>query len=87
MIAYIEESVYVNGRLIGWKPAYNNILNNGVSLQLDERVVAGQVKREALGPEVKIVGRFNSKPMMNSIMYKVDLYDVQVKDFSNGCHR
>ena len=63
------------------------MLDAELALRLDEKFVAGRVKQRALGPEVKIVGRFNSNPMMNSIMYKVDLYDVQVKDFSNGCHR
>ena len=72
----------MNGRLIGWKPAYNNILNTGVSLQLDERVVAGQVKREALGPEFKIVGRYNANPTLNSIIYEVDFPYGQVKDYS-----
>ena len=41
MIADIENLVCANGRFIDQKPAYKKMLNYGVALQLDERVVPG----------------------------------------------
>ena len=35
VVADIEDSVVANGRLIGQKPAYENIMNAKVALQLD----------------------------------------------------
>ena len=50
MIADIEVFVDANGRLINKEPAYDNMLNAEVVLQLDGRVISGQVKKQALGP-------------------------------------
>ena len=67
--------------MIDQKLAYNNILNAGVALQLDENVVAGRVKQQALLPEVNIVGRYVENPMLNFIIYEVDFPDSQLKDY------
>ena len=79
MISDIEDSVDMNGRLINKILAYRNILNVEVAIQLDEKVVAGQVKRKVLGIEVKIVGRYDTNPMMSSMIYEVEFLDRPVK--------
>ena len=58
------------------------MLNTKVSLQLYKIVVAGQVKWQRLLTEGKIVGRYNDSPMLNDMIYEVELPDVQVKDYA-----
>ena len=50
MIEDIEDFVDENVRLIDQKLAYYNILNEEVSLQLDENVVIGRVQLRFCGP-------------------------------------
>ena len=50
MIADIKDYVEIYGRLIYQQPAYANILNSKVSLQLDEKVVEGRLKQQFLVP-------------------------------------
>ena len=58
------------------------MLNTKVSLQLYKIVVAGQVKWQRLLTEGKIFGRYNDSPMLNDMIYEVELPDVQVKDYA-----
>ena len=73
-----------NGRLIGELPAQDKILTVDLALQLDEKVVAGRVKRQSLGLEGKIVGRYDDNPIMNSMIYEVELPESQVKDYAEN---
>ena len=73
-----------NGRLIGELPAQDKILNVDLALQLDEKVVAGRVKRQSLGLEGKIVGRYDDNPIMKSMIYEVELPESQVKDYAEN---
>ena len=50
VIADIKDYVEIYGRLIYQQPAYANILNSKVSLQLDEKVVEGRLKQQLLVP-------------------------------------
>ena len=68
--------------MINHKPVYNKILNSEVALQLDEKVVTSQVNHRLLVPEVKIVGSYYDKPMLNSMIYEVEFTDSQVKDYA-----
>ena len=68
--------------MIDQKPAYDKMLNEGVELQLDEKVIAGQVKHQALGPEAKIVGSYYAKPMLNYMIYEVEFSVIQVKEYA-----
>ena len=66
----------MNGLLIDKQPAYDNMLNVEVAIQLDEKFVSGQVKQKALVPEGKIVGRYYANTMLNHIIYEVELPDI-----------
>ena len=66
----------MNGVLIDQQPAYDNMLNVEVAIQLDEKFVSGQVKQKALVPEGKIVGRYHANTMLNHIIYEVELPDI-----------
>ena len=71
MIENIKYFVDKNERLIDQQHEYNKTMNSKVAIQLDEKVVTGQVKQQELLPEGKIVGRYNENPMMNSMIYGV----------------
>ena len=82
MKAYIEDSVDVNGGFIDQKPAYDMIVNAWVALHLDVKVVVGWVKWRALEQDGKVVGSYNTNSMLRSMIYEVELPDVQVKDYA-----
>ena len=63
MIDYIKTSVDRIGRFIDQKTAYENMMNTKVALKFYKKVVSGQVKHQALGPEVKAVGSYHVKTM------------------------
>ena len=84
MIPDIKDSVEVNGRLIDQKPAYNRMMDDKVAIQIDEKVFVGQVKQRLLVPENKIVGRYNAKPMLKSMIYELELPDCQLKDYAEN---
>ena len=84
VITYNEYSADANERLIDHRPAYEKITNYKAALQLDEKVFPIQVKCQALGPEDKIVGRYDSNPMLKSMIYEVDFHGVQVKDYATN---
>ena len=84
MIGDIEEYVDADGKLIDQQPAYKKIPNAKGALQLDEKLVSGWVKQEALGPEVKKVGRYNVNPMLKNMIYEVDFPDIQMKDYAEN---
>ena len=49
MIENIKYFVDKNERLIDQQHEYNKTMNSKVAIQLDEKVVIGQVKRKVLG--------------------------------------
>ena len=42
------------------------------------------MKRQSLGLEGKIVGRYDDNPIMNSMIYEVELPESQVKDYAEN---
>ena len=72
----------MNGRFIDQKPAYKKMLNAEVALQSFEKVVAGQVKQKELGLDDKIVGSFDAKHMLNSMINEVYLPDGQMNNYA-----
>ena len=78
----IEDLVDSNGRLINHQPTYNCLLNAEVQLQLGEELTMGKVKCHALGPEGKVVGKYDHNPFLNSMMYEVEFVDGQVQEYS-----
>eukprot|EP00957_Ditylum_brightwellii_P129711 9894790-Ditylum_brightwellii.AAC.1 len=47
-----------------------------------EQLVLGKVKRRALGPDGHVVVKYNNDQRLNSIVYKVELPNGQVKDYA-----
>ena len=64
----IEDSVDSTGRLINQCPAYDHIINVEVQMQLDEQVMKGTVKRCALRPDGRMMGKYDDNPYHNSIV-------------------
>ena len=77
----IEETVDANGRALNQLPAYDRLLNAEVQLQLDNKVTTGKVKSRALGSDGNMVGKYDNKPMLNSIMYEVEFAGGTVKEY------
>ena len=61
----IEDLVDFNGSLINQLPTYDCLLNTEVQLQLGEELRIGKVKCHALGPEGKVVGKYDDNPFLN----------------------
>ena len=77
----IKETVDANGLALNQLPAYERLLNAEVQLQHDDWVTTGKVKRQALGPDGNMAGKYDNNPMLNSIMYEVEFADGTVKEY------
>ena len=82
MIPDIEDSVESTGQLINQCPAYDRIINAEVQMQLDEQVMKGTVKRHVLGPDGRTTGKYDNNPYRNSIVYKVEFADGEVREYT-----
>ena len=76
----IEDSVDSQGRLMNQLPAYDCLLNAEIMVQAEEGQVSGKVIKRALGPDGKVVGKYDDNPYLNSIMYEVELADGRIKE-------
>ena len=77
----IEDSVDHNRWLLNQHPAYDRLLNAEVQLQLGKEYVMGKVRRRALGPNGNTIRKYDNNLYLNSVMYKVEFIDSQVKEF------
>jgi hypothetical protein len=79
----IEDSVDAKGRLLNQMPAYEQILNAEVSLQLGEEMVTGKVTQRApLGPDGKVAGKYDDNPMLNTMIYELEFPNGQIKEYA-----
>ena len=78
----IEDTVDATGRLLNQSPAYDRMINAEVRMQLDDTAVGGRVKRWALGPDGQTTGKYDTNPYHNSVLYKVEFDDGQVREYS-----
>ena len=78
----VEDIVDSTGKLINQQPAYDQIINAEVQLQLGEEMVNGKVIQRAIGPDGKVTGTYDNYPFLNSIIYDVEFHDGQVKEYA-----
>ena len=74
----IEDTVDATGRLLNQSPAYDRMINAEVRIQLDNAAVSGKVKRQALGADGQMTGKYNTNPYHNSVLDEVDFAYGQV---------
>ena len=78
----VEDIVDSTGKLINQQPAYDQIINAEVQLQLGEEMVTGKVVQRTIGPDGQVVGTYDNNPFLNSIIYDVEFPDGQVKEYA-----
>lgn len=78
----IEDTVDANGKLLNQRPTYDKILHSEVSLQLGEEISVGKVTKRTIGPDGTIAGTYNENPSLNSMIYKVEFPDGQLKEYA-----
>ena len=78
----VEDIVDSTGKLINQQPAYDQIVNAEVQLQLGEEMVTGKVIQRTIGPDGQVTGTNDSNPYLNSIIYDVEFPDGQVKEYA-----
>ena len=70
----VEDIVDSTGKLINQQPAYDEIINAEVQLQLDEEMVTGKVTQRTIGPDGQVTGTIHistlSSMMWNCLMAK-----------------
>ena len=82
VIPDVEDTVDVTSKLLNQHPAYDQIINAEVALQLEEEVTTGKVTHRALGPDGQVAGTYDDNPFLNTIIYEVEFPDGQVKDYA-----
>ena len=78
----IEDSVNSSRHLLNQLPAYDRLLNAEVQLELDNEIATGKVVHQALGPEGIVAGKYDDNPILNSMMYKIEFIDGQLREYS-----
>ena len=78
----VEDIVDSTGKLINQQPAYDQIINAEVQLQLGEEMVTGKVTQSTIGPDGQVTGTHDNNPYLNSIIYDVEFPDGQVKEYA-----
>ena len=78
----VEDIVDSTGKLINQQPAYDQIINAEVHLQLGEEMVNGKVIQRTIGPDGHVTGTYDNNPFLNSIIYDVEFPDGQVNEYA-----
>jgi hypothetical protein len=78
----IEDTVDAKGKLLNQMPAYDQILNAEVSLQLGDDMALGKVTQRAVGPDGNVAGTYDDNPMLNTMIYEVEFPDGQMKEYA-----
>ena len=78
----VEDIADSTGKLINQQPAYDQIINAEVQLQLGEEMVTGKVIQRTIGPDGQVTGTYDNNPFLNSIIYDVEFPDGQVKEYA-----
>ena len=78
----VEDIFDSTGKLINQQPAYDQIINAEVQLQLGEEMVNGKAIQRTIGPDGQVTGTYDNNPFLNSIIYDVEFPDGQVKEFA-----
>ena len=63
-------------------PAYDQILNSEVSLQMGEEISIEKVIQCAIGPDGTVAGTYDENPFLNKIIYEVELPNGDVKEYA-----
>ena len=63
-------------------PAYDQLLNAEIIVQVEEGQVSGRVIKRVFGPDGKVAGKYDDNPYLNLIMYEVELADGRVKEYA-----
>ena len=58
------------------------MLGHEVSLQHQDTMQTGKVKRRTLGLDGRTIGKYHDSPIMNSMLYDVEFPDGQVKEYT-----
>ena len=78
----IDEAVDARGKAINLNPPHDTLINANIQLQHEDMMQIGKVTQRAIGPDGKTAGRYDSNPVLNSLIYEVGFPDGQVKEYA-----
>ena len=78
----VEDIVDSTDKLINQQPAYDQIINAEVQLQLGEEMVNGKVIQRTIGPDGQVTGTYDNNRFLNTNIYDVEFPDGQVKEYA-----
>ena len=78
----IEDTIDSTGKKLNQLPAYDQIINAEVTLQMSESMTVGRVTKRTIGPDGKVEGTYDENPYLNSMVYEVEFPDGQVKEYA-----
>ena len=82
VIPEIEDIVDSTGKIINQQPAYDNMLNKEVQMQVGYDLTKGLVARRAIGPDGRTIGTYDDDPSKSTLMYEVEFQDGELKEYS-----
>ena len=78
----IEDTVDSTGKKLNQLPAYDQIINTEVSLQMGESMTVSRVTKRAIGPDGNVAGTYDENLYLNSMVYEVKFPDGKVKEYA-----
>ena len=65
----VEDIVDSTGKLINQQPAYNQIINAEVQVQLGEEMVTGKVTQRTIGPDGQVTGTYDNNQSISQLYH------------------
>ena len=65
----VEDIVDSTGKLINQQPAYNQIINAEVQVQLGEEMVTGEVTQRTIGPDGQVTGTYDNNQSISPLYH------------------
>ena len=78
----IEDITDSTGKIFNQQPYYDQLVNVEVSLQHEDFLQVGKVRKRAVGPDRPMHGKYHDNPRLNSLLYEFEFPDGQVKEYA-----
>jgi hypothetical protein len=77
----IEDILDSTGKVLNQQSKWDKMINAEIIPQQGDKLQRGKVKRRSINDNGKTIGTYSDNPIMNSIVYEVQLPDGELKEY------
>ena len=78
----MEYPIDAAGNAINQQPVYDKMIQSELILPKGDKLQMAKVRGRTFGPDGKTIGTFNDTPIFNLIIYDVEFFDGEVKEYA-----